>query len=548
MPFLLALLGGAALRWTATRAYPQGLWFTGDSYFYVGHALSGVPSPSKTSGYSFMLQLMEPLHSLKAVVVAQHLMGLAIAVMAYAVLCRARLPAWAAAIVTVPILFDAYEIELEHLLMSEALFTFCIAAGLTLLLWRVHGEKAGATWWLALPAGLLLGYAVLVRSAGAPLIPLILLCLLLRRRGWRPALAFGMAAAVPLVAYAMWYHDHRGVYGLTSADGIYLWGRTASFADCAKIKPPSNEEALCLDAATKAENDPPGHLIWRNDIPPRVIFESVVAPEANATLRDFSIRAILAQPGDYLDTVARGVGKAFSSHRYPTPTAATEGLYHFPDRAQLFPGGLGWSGKGGTALSDAMRYGRTDTPSRVVQPHADRMIDYQERYYLPGPALGVLFGLGAAGVLLARRRRREVLMVWAGAVTLLVFPIASADFDYRYVVPTMPFACLAIGLALSAFRARGPGEATVPALGTPDPADTTEDGDPAGPDDGGAAEEPDEPGEEGAGGERAAGRDEPSGDDRGGNEDEKDDADADGDAEREPEHVPGKPADAPAGA
>ncbi len=468
-PFLLALVGGALLRWTAVRAYPHGLWFTGDSYFYLGYALHPEPPASKTLGYSLLLRLLEPLHSLTAIVIVQHLMGLGIAVMVYAVLCRARLPAWAAAIVTLPILYDAYQIELEHLLMSEALFTFLIAAALTLLLW---GDRPGPAWWMALPAGLLLGYAVLVRSAGAPLIPVVLLLLLLFRRDkpprllprllprarpdLRPALAFGALAAVPLVAYALWFHAERGTYGLTTSDGIYLWGRTAGFADCAKMRPPPDEQGLCLDAEAKAEQDPPGHLIWRADIPPRQRFASVVSPEANATLRSFSIHAILAQPGDYLRTIADGIGMAFATGRHPHPTAATEGLYHFPDTPQLFPGGRSWTGRG-TALSDAMRYGRTDEPSRVVQPQAGHMIRYQERYYLPGPALGVLFALGGAGVLVARRRRREVLLAWGTATTLLVFPIASADFDYRYVVPPMPFACLAVGLGLSAFRARGTG-------------------------------------------------------------------------------------------
>jgi len=492
-PFLLALAGGAFLRWTAVRAYPHGLWFTGDSYFYMGYALHPRPSASKTLGYSLMLRLMEPLHSLTAVVVVQHLMGLAVAVMVYMVLCRLRLPAWAAAVVTLPILYDAYQIELEHLLMAEALFTFLIAAALTLLLWRAGTDRPGISRWMALLAGLLLGYTVLVRSAGAPLIPAIMVVLLLygrprlldrliagmrhrrrtrgrasqsdapltsvpaegkrssvRRRGH--CMTFGAAAAVPLVAYALWFHAERGTYALTTSDGIYLWGRTAGFADCAKIRPPADEQGLCLDAKTKAEQDPSGHLIWRADIPPRQRFTNVVAPEANATLRSFSIHAILAQPGDYLRTVANGIGLAFDSHRHPLPTAATEGLYHFPDKPQLFPAGRSWAGQG-TALSDAMRYGRTDTPSQVVQPYADRMINYQKRYFLPGPALGAVFALGGVAVLVARRRRREVLLAWGTAVALLVFPIASADFDYRYVVPAMPFACLALGLGLSAFRA-----------------------------------------------------------------------------------------------
>ena len=44
------------------------------------------------------------------------------------------------------------------------------------------------------------------------------------------------------------------------------------------------------------------------------------------------------------------------------------------------------------------------------------------------------------------------MLPWVTAVVLLVFPVAVADFDYRYLLPVLPFACLAAGLAFAPAR------------------------------------------------------------------------------------------------
>ena len=53
--------------------------------FYLGVALRPEPDPGRTVGYSLFLWALEPFHSLALVTGLQHLMGLGIAVMIYAV-------------------------------------------------------------------------------------------------------------------------------------------------------------------------------------------------------------------------------------------------------------------------------------------------------------------------------------------------------------------------------------------------------------------------------------------------------------------------------
>jgi len=48
--------------------------------------------------------------------------------------------------------------------------------------------------------------------------------------------------------------------------------------------------------------------------------------------------------------------------------------------------------------------------------------------------------------------RAGSMLPWMTAIVLLGFPIAVADFDYRYLLPVLPFACLAAGLAFAPAR------------------------------------------------------------------------------------------------
>ena len=136
--------------------------------------------------------------------------------------------------------------------------------------------------------------------------------------------------------------------------------------------------------------------------------------------------------------------------------------YNFRLQAQTIPD-HSWI-PGGTAYQDAARYGRA-SPSTVVEPFAALIAVYQHLVYTYGPLFGIILLTGLGGVVrveglrqrrprLAWARRAGSVLPWVTGVVLLVSPIAVADFDYRYLLPVLPFACLAAGLAFAPARAR----------------------------------------------------------------------------------------------
>jgi hypothetical protein len=97
----------------------------------------------------------------------------------------------------------------------------------------------------------------------------------------------------------------------------------------------------------------------------------------------------------------------------------------------------------------------------------------QRILYTYGPLFGLIMLVGLGGLVrieglrerrprLAWSRRAGSMLPWVTGVVLLVFPIATADFDYRYLLPVLPFAGLAAGLAFAPARTRPAPLAPVP--------------------------------------------------------------------------------------
>jgi hypothetical protein len=169
--------------------------------------------------------------------------------------------------------------------------------------------------------------------------------------------------------------------------------------------------------------------------------------------------------------------------RHDYPGAGTVYYYYFHRHPIPLPGPkqhTPWI-KGGYPNGDWVAYGHAKA-GVVHEPFAAFMIAYQRVFWTWGPLFGIIMVIGLGGLFRVRRRvqdwrlRRGRLPVywaprgtsmfpWVVAVFMLVTPIAIADFDYRYLLPVLPFACLAAGLAFAPGRVRAvPVTAAEPSL------------------------------------------------------------------------------------
>ena len=458
--FGLVLAGAVALRVLAMLAFRPIMWFGGDSASYLATGLRLIPDPSRVGGYGFMLWALRPLHSLALVAAVQHLMGIVIGVLIYLLARRHGLPAWVATLAAVPVFFDAYELQLEGDAVPDIPFGLLVVIALYLLLGS-PGERRPAR---VVAAAFLLGVSAIFWPVGLVLLAILLAVLLAtlalplsgplsgRRAGGLAVAAAILAGAAPVAGYAAWFDLHEHQFSLTRSDGVFLWSRTMSFANCAVIRPPADERTLCPPEG--AQRIAASLYIWDGNSPLLRMPGGRFSARTNALALNFALRAIAAQPGGYATAVGHDFALSFAWNRPVHPDAGIVDRYLFSDATTAWVPATMRTPGGGTVASDQAAYdggplnGLNGTaPTRAVQPFASWLVSYQRYAYLPGTLLGVIL-LGGLVTMIVRRRALGALP-WAFAVAILLVPPMVADFDLRYLVPAVPVACLAAALAFA---------------------------------------------------------------------------------------------------
>ena len=175
----------------------------------------------------------------------------------------------------------------------------------------------------------------------------------------------------------------------------------------------------------------------------------------NKLAEDFAIRAIEAQPLELRPgRLRRHLAGVRLAARQVFPNAQTYDEYQFGYRSEPIPS---WDDANlGPYNSYAAAYVHGNPQTQVVEPFANVIRDYQRYVWLPGTVYGLILLAGLGGMVLAwRRLGGEALLPWAISLAMVVVPAATAEFDYRYVLPAVPFACLAAVIAFSPGTAGG---------------------------------------------------------------------------------------------
>jgi hypothetical protein len=488
--FTLIAAAAVLARIVVMVGYPPILWFS-DSYNYITDAVTHIPDEVRPNGYPFFLDLLLPAHSDFLIGLLQAAMGVAMGVAIYALLRHRGLPWWGAALPTLPVLFDAYELHLEHMITSDPLFTFLVTIAVVMVCWRDRPSVPTIA-----VAGLLIGYATLVRSVGEPLLVVMLVGLLARRVGWRRLVAFAVAGIVPIVAYMAWFNGTYHQFALTESSGPFLYSRVSTFAECSKMKNLAADLKYLCDPHPPQDRPPAGEYIWAdNDYP--VNGQTTYTPLYQATrtnpntalrftaamnkqTKQFAEDAIESQPLAYATAVTDDIWHTFGWFRQPDPNnwygngpnfqftstaimnqqvpwyATPQHLpgtpYHKP-HSHTVPWCPASCQQGDQGAAQTMRAERDFDGGGLgfthsTQPWTRLLETYQRYVFLPGMLLGVIALLGAAGLVVRWRRWGGTgLLPWLVGALLIVLPPLTAGFSYRYVLAAAPLACLAAGLA-----------------------------------------------------------------------------------------------------
>ncbi|MBB4683062.1 glycosyltransferase [Amycolatopsis jiangsuensis] len=428
--FLLVLLVlGTALRVLTWVAYRPALLYI-DSFRYLDNLQGLRADQLNPIGYDLLLRPLLAVGGLAFVAAVQHLAGMAIAVGIYALARRLGARHWVGALAAAPLLLDAYQLQIEQNIMSEVLFEALLLGLLWLLL-----AKGKPNWRRIALAGLVVGFAVLVRLIGIALaVPFLLYVLAAGRawrssRGWRNAGIGVLAMLVVVVPYAAEVKAQTGKWGLTGPSGNMLYGRTAAVADCANLNLEPTLQVFCpanpvgtrrVDDYTHADFDP----AWPGPLPP--------GADKNALATEFAYEVLEVQWWDVAKAIIGDFSKSFHFERASAVNDVEVDRWQFQQTYPLW--------------ADAPLVAAYTRQYDGVDPSVDEPIATILRHYqlgggfVPGAVLGFFALLGLATVL--RRKKpgdpaRGGALFAAGAGLFLLFASAVFEFSWRYQLPAL---------------------------------------------------------------------------------------------------------------
>jgi hypothetical protein len=458
------LLAGLVLRVLAEVGYRPVLFYIDSTrYLYRAHGNDPV-------GYRVPLRGILLIANLDTVAAVQHLLGLAMAVSIYAVLLRRGTPRWLAALAAAPVLLDAYQLQIEQTIMPDVWFEALIVAGLALLLWQPRPRPL-----LIAAGGLALGAAATVGQYGEILLLPAVIYVVIASGGLRRALAgTGLLCAgfaVPILAYCSISYAVTGHFWLSHSGTTTLYGRMAEAADCATLKLPASQRALCPTASQKRLGQ--DGLLHSPRSPLRPYYADLPHQQASRAVASFNLAVLTQQPLNVLRAVGADAIRLFALTRDTSPGDTPIRRWQFQTRYPYY-----WPHASRRVVRAAVARFGGGAPS-VDRPIAAALRDYQlHGGYAPGPLFLVATLAGLAGsVTLIRRRRGArpqaepaerqlalacLLFLASGVCVLLVCDVL--EFSWRYQLPALvtliPAGALGIAVILSrrqASRAGGTG-------------------------------------------------------------------------------------------
>ncbi len=422
------------------------VFFEGDARGYVVRAVEIASGEGlnftlkRTPGYSLFIaglfRLAGP--SLEAVVVAQHLLGVATALAAYG-LARV-LAGWPAGLLAgLATAASGSALVYEHVILSETLFTLLLTVGIWMMVVALRRRNPG---WPAV-AGVLAGIAALVRPIGLVLLPIlpVLSVLVLRRRA---LVASGWYLAAFTVALAPWVARNVLVHGEAAPvhPGRFLIERTVKH----------NPTGVAMYAGPDSPDDPKllrdGRRILREIAPEDpTSFEihdalsrrlKLTDTEASDLMWELSVDAIWRHPGAYalgtwteLIRVVLGQAESVEEH-----VLARRSAWKGRDLERLLR-----DGKLPQLLPEAL-------PDHQQQP---RVAEQIARLYQPSAWIAAILAANALALYWALRdpcHRAVLLPLGVTAALVVCTAVINGGYPrYRYPLDPLLHVSAAAGLA-----------------------------------------------------------------------------------------------------